>query len=87
MAPWVALLGVLLALLLHAVLIPAHGAMGAALGTVVAYAVSGWLVSYLIPGLRPVATMQTRALWPWGRLWGEWSRWRAAGAMAGGGRP
>jgi O-antigen/teichoic acid export membrane protein len=86
LAPWVALLGVLLALLLHALLIPSHGATGAAVGTVLAYALSGWLVSYLVPGLRPVATMQTRALWPWGRLWGEWCRGRAAGAVAGDGR-
>jgi Na+-driven multidrug efflux pump len=84
LAPWVALAGVLLALLLHALLIPAHGAWGAALGTVMAYLVSGWLLSYGVPALRPVAAMQTRAWWPWGRLWAEWRRWRAGAAAAGG---
>lgn len=84
LAPAVAFLGVLLALALHALLIPAHGALGAALGTVLAYLVSGWLVSYALPALRPVAAMQTRALWPWGRLWAEWSRRRAAVAAPGG---
>lgn len=77
LAPWVALLGLVLAVALHAVLIPLHGAMGAAVGTVAAFLVSGWLVSYLFPSLRPAAAMQTRSLWPWGRLWREWRMWRA----------
>lgn len=83
LAPWVALAGVLLALALHALLIPAHGAVGAALGTVAAYLVSGWLLSYGVPALRPVAAMQTRAWWPWGRLLREWQRWRREAAAGG----
>jgi Na+-driven multidrug efflux pump len=77
LAPWVALLGLVLAVALYAVLIPLHGAMGAAVGTVAAFLVSGWLVSYLFPSLRPAAAMQTRSLWPWRRLWREWRLWRA----------
>jgi PST family polysaccharide transporter len=82
LAPWVALLGLLLALALHAALIPAHGAMGAAVATVATSLVSGWLASYLFASLRPAAAMQTRALWPWGRLWRDWRQWRAAAPEA-----
>lgn len=78
LAPWVALFGLLLALALHAVLIPRHGAIGAAFATVTAFFVSGYLASFLFPSLRPAAEMQTRALWPWGRLLRDWRQWRAA---------
>jgi O-antigen/teichoic acid export membrane protein len=77
LAPAVALLGVLLALGLHALLVPASGATGEALGTLAAYLVSWQLVFYAIRALRPVAAMQTRALWPWDRLWAVWNRGRA----------
>lgn len=80
LAPWVALLGLALALTLHLLLIPAWGAMGAAAATVVAFLTSGWLSSYLFPSLRQAGAMQTRALFPWGRLWREWRRWRQVGA-------
>jgi len=76
LAPWVALLGLVLAMALHTLLIPGYGATGAAAATVVAFLVSGWLASYLFPSLRPAARMQTRALWPWGRLWRDWRHWR-----------
>jgi PST family polysaccharide transporter len=85
LAPWVALLGLALAVALHVLLIPAHGAMGAAVGTAAAFLVSGWLASYVFPSLRPAAAMQTRALWPWGRMWREWRTWRTAVAAAAGG--
>lgn len=77
LAPWVALLGLVLALVLHSLLIPTYGAMGAAAATAIAFLVSGWLTSYLFPSLRPAALMQMRSLWPWGRLWRESQRWRA----------
>jgi len=76
LAPWVALLGLVMALALHSLLIPAYGATGAAIATVVAFCASAWLTSYLFPSLRPAGRMQTRALWPWGRLWREWRQWR-----------
>ena len=84
LAPWVALLGLVLALVLHSLLIPAYGATGAATATAVAFLASGWLTSYLFPSLRPAARMQSRALWPWGRLWREWRQWRADLAAAKG---
>jgi O-antigen/teichoic acid export membrane protein len=76
-APWVALLGLVAAIALHALLIPAYGAMGAAAATVIAFTASGWWASYLFPSLRMAARMQTRALWPWSRLWLDWRQWRA----------
>jgi len=84
LVPWVALLGLVLAVLLHSLLIPAYGATGAAAATVVAFLASGWLTSYLFPSLRPAARMQTRAFWPWGRLWREWRQWRVGAAAAKG---
>jgi polysaccharide transporter, PST family len=71
LAPWVTLIGLVLSIALNLVLIPQFGAMGAASATVVAYLCSGYLVSFLFPVLRPVARMQTRALWPWGRVYRE----------------
>jgi polysaccharide transporter, PST family len=67
-APWVTLVGLVLAAVLNLALIPSHGAMGAACATVIAYLSSGYLISFLFPALRPAARMQSRALWPWGRL-------------------
>ncbi len=43
-------------------LIPRWGGLGAAYATVVAYAVAGWLASYLHPAVRDTAGMQSRAL-------------------------
>ena len=67
-APLVTVSGLALAVLLHLLLIPRWGALGAAMATVLAYYVSGHLASFLVPALRPVAMLQTRALWPWARL-------------------
>jgi polysaccharide transporter, PST family len=71
LAPWVTAIGLALSVALNLLLIPSYGGMGAAIATVVAYLCSGYLVSWLFPTLRPVAKMQTRALWPWGRLYRE----------------
>ena len=67
-APLVTVSGLALAVLLHLLFIPRWGALGAAMATVLAYYVSGHLASFLVPALRPVAMLQTRALWPWARL-------------------
>ena len=68
-APAVTLVGLVLAIGLNAVLIPSLGGLGSAIATVIAYACSGYLASFAIPSLRPVASVQTRALWPWLRLY------------------
>lgn len=60
--------GLALAVLLHAILIPRAGAIGAATASVLSHVVSGYLASWVMPSLRDVAAMQTRALWPWVRL-------------------
>ncbi len=69
LAPAVAGLGLVIALVLNWWLIPRHGAMGAAVATVVAYFCSAFLVTFLFSSLRPAAIMQIRAMWPWKRLW------------------
>ena len=81
LAPRVTLLGLLMAVAFNLVLIPQFGAMGAAVATLAAFFGSGYLLSFAFPELRPAARMQTRALWPWGRLWGEWRQWRLAVAV------
>ena len=43
-------------------LIPLYGALGAALGTVVSYATSSWVVLFLFNKTRPMAWMMSRAL-------------------------
>ena len=47
---------------LNAALIPRWGFLGAAVATVVGYAVSGYGTSWAFPALRPFGRMQTRAL-------------------------
>ena len=42
--------------------IPRFGAMGAAWGTLVSYAVATWICNFFIPKLRPAFVMQNRAL-------------------------
>lgn len=72
LVPKVALLGLVMAFIGNALMIPAFGAKGAAIATVVAYIAHGYLASYLFKSLRPAAQMQTRSLWPWIRLSREW---------------
>ena len=47
---------------LNLLLIPRYGATGAAVATVIAYAVAGWLSLYLSPRTRPMGRMMARAL-------------------------
>jgi O-antigen/teichoic acid export membrane protein len=51
--------------------IPSYGAAGAAVATLVSYAFIGYLSSWLFPALRPIGRIQTRALFPFVRLWRE----------------
>lgn len=67
-APTVTIIGLLSNVVLNLMLIPTMGAVGAAVSTIVSYFVSGYLSSFLLPPLRGIGVMQTRALWPWGRL-------------------
>lgn len=76
-APTVTIIGLLLNVAMNLVLIPHLGAYGAAIATVVSYFVSGYLTSLFLPPLREIGRMQTRALWPWGRLFAEGYRWHA----------
>jgi O-antigen/teichoic acid export membrane protein len=68
-APIVTGIGLLTSTALNVLLIPRYGAIGAAAATVVSYFFSGYLLSFLIPSLRTIGHYQTRALWPWGRLY------------------
>lgn len=54
--------GLLLNAVLNWILIPRHGAWGAALATVIAQAVAAWLSSFCFAPVRPSAWMQARAL-------------------------
>lgn len=67
-APIVTVLGLLVNVLMNLALIPSLGAMGAAITTVASYFISGYLASFMFYELREIGWMQTRALWPWGRL-------------------
>ena len=68
-APTVTIVGLVANVALNLVLIPAMGAMGAAIATLVSYFISGYLASFFLPELREIGRMQTRALWPWRRLY------------------
>jgi O-antigen/teichoic acid export membrane protein len=48
---------------------PRYGASGAVSAALLAFTVMAWLPAWLAPSLRPLAGMQWRSLWPWGRLW------------------
>ena len=62
--------GAVINIALNFYFIPRWGGLGAAWATVVAYAVAGWLASYLHPAVRDTAEMQTRALLIPFRAWG-----------------
>lgn len=47
---------------LNFILIPRYGAAGAAISTVISYAVSSWIILFFFPRTRPVGWMMTRAL-------------------------
>ena len=69
MAPVVTGIGLLVSTALNVVLIPRYGAAGAAVATLIAFSLSGYALSWIFPSLRGIARLQTRALWPWGRLY------------------
>lgn len=68
-APAVTVFGLAINVAMNLVLIPAMGAVGAAIATVASYFISGYLSSFMLPPLREIGRMQTRALWPWARLY------------------
>jgi len=76
-APTVTIIGLVINVAMNLLLIPAHGAMGAAIATVVSYFISGYLSSFFLPALRDIGRMQTRALWPWGRLYTDIQIWKS----------
>lgn len=68
MAPVVTGIGLLMSSVLNVLLISSYGAAGAAVATLLSYTLSGYVLSWIFPSLRGIALMQTRALWPWARL-------------------
>jgi O-antigen/teichoic acid export membrane protein len=69
MAPVVTGIGLLTSSALNFVLIPQYGAAGAAVATLLSYTLSGYVLSWIFPSLRGIALLQTRAFWPWARLY------------------
>lgn len=59
---WTTVFGALCNIGLNCWLIPAHGAFGAALATVISYALAAWGGTFVLPRTRRTALMQTRAL-------------------------
>jgi len=70
-----AAIGAALNIALNLVLIPRHGAMGAAAATLLGYWLATHAVSYLVPALRDIAPALTRAL----LLHALWGRRRETG--------
>ncbi|WP_235871346.1 flippase [Shimia sediminis] len=59
-------------IVLNLLLIPRYGAEGAAVATVLSYTLAPLLLAPLVPGLRPVAAMQLKAIaWPRRVFWPE----------------
>jgi PST family polysaccharide transporter len=54
--------GAVFNIVLNLWLIPEHGAMGAAIATVISYAVASWLSSWMHPLVRQIAWAQTKSL-------------------------
>ncbi len=67
-----AIIGAVVSLAANAWAVPRYGAAGAVGAALLAFSCMGLLSGWLIPGLAPVARMQWRALWPWGRLLRAW---------------
>lgn len=76
LAPFVTAIGLVINVLLNWFWIPMYGAYGAALATVVSYMFSGHIISYFIPSLRGLASIQTRSFWPWQRLYTDFLSWK-----------
>jgi PST family polysaccharide transporter len=72
--------GALVNVALNLVLIPRHGAFGAAWATVISYASAGWLALFLSARTRPLGWMMARALLlplRWRTLAAYWRQVRA----------
>lgn len=67
--PVVTVVGLIANVGINLILIPAYGAMGAAIATLVSYFLSAYFSSFFLKPLREIALMQTRSLWPWFRLY------------------
>ncbi len=81
-APTVTAIGLFINVAMNLALIPRLGALGAALATVVSYFASGYLTSFLLKPLRAFGRAQTRALWPWGRLYRAARLWHSGEQLA-----
>lgn len=66
--PIVTVVGLITNISVNLYLIPRYGAIGAAYATLISYFLSGYACSYLFRPLKAVAREQTRALFPWLRL-------------------
>jgi len=75
-APIVTTLGLAINVAMNLALIPWLGATGAAITTVVSYFISGYISSFIFKPLNGLGWSQTRALWPWGRLWDAVRHWQ-----------
>jgi len=57
--------GAIVNVVLNLLLIPIYGGEGAAVATVISYAAAPLVLAPLVPGIRPVAIMQIKAIaWP-----------------------
>lgn len=63
-----AALGAATGITMNLLLVPSHGAFGATLSALAAFAATAVVGTLLFPALRGTARMQWRALWPFGRL-------------------
>jgi Na+-driven multidrug efflux pump len=68
--------GLLLNVAMNFLLIPIFGGLGAAIATLVSYFFSGYVLYLFLPALREIGIMQTRAFWPWARLYSHLLGWR-----------
>jgi O-antigen/teichoic acid export membrane protein len=81
-APMVTLVGVVANIVLNLLMIPSMGGLGAAIATVVSYFLSGYVTSLCFKELQGIGRMQTKAFWPWPRLYSCLRVWRSTRAIA-----
>jgi len=74
------LLGLLVNVAANLVLIPAYGATGAAVGTLLSFMAAYFLFDFLVPRMRPMALLKLRALLVWPAV----RKWRAQARGVGG---
>ena len=75
-APTVTAFGLVINIAMNLFMIPWKGAEGAAITTVVSYFISAYLTSFIFAPLRKIGIAQTRALWPWRRLYQAARLWQ-----------